>query len=136
MAKRRTYASGIDKFAEDLGSILGTAQTKAESWLGQRESIAEQLTRIRDEASSLLGKLTGGVTKFAKAVKRGRGRPAGGRTKASPGRPPGHKVSDAARLKMSIAAKRRWAERKAAEKAAEKKVEKSADKKADKRAAK
>ena len=134
MAKRGRKPSGIDRFAEDLGSILGTAQAKADSWLGQRQNIAKQLTQIRDEASSLLSKLGGGVTNIAVAVKRGRRRAAGrgktaGLAKAGrPGRPKGHKVSAAARLKMSIAAKKRWAERKAAEK----KVEKKSDKKADK----
>ena len=117
-----------------MGSILGTAQAKADSWLGQRQNIAKQLTQIRDVASSLLSKLGGGVANIAVAVKRGRGRAAAssktaGPAKAGrPGRPKGHKVSAAARLKMSIAAKKRWAERKAAEK----KVEKKSDKKADK----
>lgn len=133
MAKRGRKASGIDRFAEDLGNILGTAQAKADSWLGQRQSIAKQLVQIRDEATHLLSKLGGGVATMAGSVKVGRGRGDAGKTArrgqgTRPGRPKGHKVSAAARLKMSIAAKKRWAERKAADK--DKKIEKKADKKA------
>ena len=136
MTKRDQEASAIDKFAEDLGSILGSAQSKAESWLGQRQQIAKQLTQIRDEASNLLSKLTGGVASMAVAVRRGRrGRPPGRAKKAGPGRPKGRTASAAARRKMSIAAKKRWAARRAAaENATEKKIDKKIDKKAEKKA--
>jgi hypothetical protein len=115
MAKRGRKASGFDRFADDLGSILGSAQSKAESWLGQRENIARQLTQIRDEASNLLSKLSGNVADIASAiVTRKPGRPAGSTNKAAPGAPRGRTVSAAARRKMSLAAKKRWAARKAA----------------------
>jgi hypothetical protein len=40
-------------------ALPGTARAKAEGWLGQRQSIAEQLTNIRDTAADLLQQLTG-----------------------------------------------------------------------------
>src|SRR5262245_43782902 len=49
----------VEKFAEDLGTLLGTAQAKAENWLSQRQDIAKHLTDIRDTASGLLKSLSG-----------------------------------------------------------------------------
>jgi hypothetical protein len=84
MAKRRrrsTVSTGTDttieatvvNFAEDLGRILGTAQRKAEDWLGQRQAIADQLTQIRDAAGKYLHQLTGGTD--SAGVRRRPGRP-------------------------------------------------------------
>ena len=42
--------SKIEDFAEDLGRLLGTAQAKAQGWLGQRQNVAKQLEQIRDTA--------------------------------------------------------------------------------------
>ena len=118
MAKRDSDASAgvtedkIGDFAEDLGKILGTAQSKASAWLDQRKSIAEQLTQIRDTANQYLQQLTG-VT--AAAVTRARrGRPPGGGARRGPGRPPGsiknkRTMSAEARAKISAAQKKRWA---------------------------
>ncbi len=120
MAKRarsNTPETKIEEFAEDLGRLLGTAQTKAEGWLSQRQQIAKSLEGIRDTANTLLGQLTGA----AAAVRRGysgRGRPPGstnkrGRArKRKPGRPKGFKMSEEAKQKMREA----WARRKAATK--------------------
>jgi hypothetical protein len=47
----------IEGFAQDLTRLLGKAQNKAESWLGQRKAIGERLTGIRDTATSLLSRL-------------------------------------------------------------------------------
>ena len=66
-------------FAEDLGTLLGTAEKKATEWMSQRQSIEAQLIQIRDTASALLKKLAAGGTEVAKAVERGRER---GRTRA------------------------------------------------------
>lgn len=128
MAKRRRgrRSAALDQFAQDLGHILGTAQNKAESWLGQRQVIAKQLHQIRDSASQLLAKLgsealESGESIVGAVMRRGRrGRPRGTGKKQGPGRPKGRKVSAAARRRMSLAAKRRWAARKAAEKKQEK----------------
>src|SRR3954447_25212849 len=60
MAKktRQTGAEGkLEEFAEDLGKLLGHAQSKAEGWLGQRNAIAAQLMNLRDAANGLLEQL-------------------------------------------------------------------------------
>ena len=77
MAKRArspamSSAGAFETFAEDLGHLLSSAQTKAAGWLGQRQQIAEQLTQIRDSATELLGKLGSRAASVAAAVKRGR----------------------------------------------------------------
>lgn len=55
MAKTASSAGqNIEGFAEDLGRMLGTARSKAEGWLGQRQAIVKQLTSLRDEATTLL----------------------------------------------------------------------------------
>jgi hypothetical protein len=99
----------IEGFAEDLGRLLGTAEAKAKGWLGQRQSIAKQLTQIRDTASELLQQMTGGGARVAAAVRRGRvalGRPKGSVKKK-------RTMSAKARKAISLAQKKRWAERKA-----------------------
>lgn len=113
-------------FAEDLGSLLGTAQQKASTWLQQRANLAEQLTKIRDSANDMLSQLTSGGANVAGAVRRGRARVMktahGMGMRRGPGRPKGstnktrkgvRTVSEETRQKMAEAAKRRWAERKA-----------------------
>lgn len=80
---REAKAGGFDQkvmdFAEDLGTLLGTAEKKAAEWMSQRQSIEAQLIQIRDTASALLKKIAAGGTEVAEAVKRGRqqGRSAG-----------------------------------------------------------
>ncbi|MBA2304704.1 MAG: hypothetical protein H0W08_19010 [Acidobacteria bacterium] len=119
----------LGNFAEDLGRILGTAQTKASAWMDQRKSIAEQLTQIRDTANTYLQQLAGSGANLAGAVARARrGRPPGGAGKRGPGRPPkdspapaeavtaGRKkkrtMSLEARQKIGEAQRRRWAKQK------------------------
>jgi hypothetical protein len=77
-------------FAEDLGRLLGTAQAKAQNWLGQRQAIADQLTAIRDTAQKYLTDLTGSSANVVAVLKaaRKRGRPPGsGKKTRGPGRP-------------------------------------------------
>jgi hypothetical protein len=126
MAKREAGPATehkIEEFAEDLGRLLGTARTKAEGWLGQRQQIVKHLEDIRDTATNLLQQLGHGVVSLA----RRRGRPAGsglgaGRpAKRGPGRPKGsgrkrRTMSAAARAKISAAQKKRWAKVKTGEK--------------------
>src|SRR5437867_13384117 len=83
MARRASSTgSRIEVYAEDLGRILGTARSKADSWLGQRQAIVKQLTQLRDEASKLLTQLGQGAERVIR-----RGRPAGSRNvKRGPGR--------------------------------------------------
>jgi hypothetical protein len=101
MARRRRRGKSIEGFAEDLGRLLGTAQSKAEGWLGQRQTIARQLVQIRDTASGLLSQLTSGGTKAGRAFRRGAATAARVVHK--------RKLSAAARKAISDAQKRRWA---------------------------
>jgi hypothetical protein len=117
MAKKASPSGKLEGFAEDLGRILGTARSKADSWLGQRQAIVKQLTQLRDEASNLLSQLGHGAERVIR-----RGRPAGSVSvaKRGPGRPKGsgtggrRTMSAAARAKISAAQKLRWAKQKAA----------------------
>ena len=106
MAKKRRAAKGIGGFAEDLGRLLGSAQAKAQGWIGQRQTIAKQLQQIRDTASSLLSELTGA----AAAGRRG-GRRAAGAAQSVAGDVVRRKrkLSAKARKAISDAQKRRWA---------------------------
>ena len=78
-AKAGAFDQKVMDFAEDLGTLLGTAEKKAAEWMSQRQSIEAQLIQIRDTASLLLKKIAAGGTEVAEAVKRGRqqGRSAG-----------------------------------------------------------
>lgn len=102
----------LENFADDLGKLLGHAQNKAESWLGQRKEIAEQLAGVRDTAVRLLAQL--GVVDAPtparaakKAATRGRkaGRPAGAKKRT---------MSAEAREKIAAAQRLRWARQKKA----------------------
>lgn len=107
-------------FAEDLGRLLGSAQSKASAWLEQRKSITDQLTQIRDTANRYLQELTGAGAEVEAAVQRGRrrGRPPGGASaKRGPGRPKGsgkkkRTMSAEARAKIGEAQRKRWAKQK------------------------
>jgi hypothetical protein len=105
----------VEAFAEDLGRLLGTAQAKAQGWLGQRKAIAKHLEDVRDSAAHLLSQLTGGGTsgggrrrgRTARAQgvrtgKRGSGRPAGAVRKK-------RTMSAEARARIAAAQKARWA---------------------------
>jgi prophage DNA circulation protein len=99
--------STLEDFAEDLGRLLGTARTKAEGWLNQRQNVAKQLEQIRDTAAGLLNQLTG----VPERRRRGRARtpqpvvPLG----TLPGKKPRRKLSVKARAAISRAQKKRWA---------------------------
>ena len=119
VTRRSPAESKMVDFAEDLGRLLGTAQAKAEGWLGQRQAIATQLAQIRDTATKYLQELSGSAASLAGAIQRGRrGRPAGSKNKRGPGRPKGsgkkkRTMSAAARKAISDAQKKRWAAQKA-----------------------
>ncbi len=109
---------GIEAFAEDLGRLLGTARAKADSWMSQREQIANQLADIRDTASKLLTDLG----HQAQSVIRRRG--AANKTAYAPAplsRRRRRKMSAAARAKIAEAQRQRWARQKAAAAKREKK---------------
>ncbi|SRR5216684_7620049 len=50
-----TTKQKIEDFAEDLGKLLGSARSKAESWLSQRKAIVKHLSEVRDAASGRAG---------------------------------------------------------------------------------
>src|SRR5579862_8073760 len=58
-AESNTIEDRVVAFAHQLGWIVGTAQARTEGWL-ERTRLSEELTRIRDEASSLLSYLQSG----------------------------------------------------------------------------
>jgi len=108
----------LEEFAEDLGKVLGQAQNKAESWLGQRKAIAANLIGLRDTATRLLAQLgvsdgpspTRGQarkTSAAPTPKRGPGRPKG------TGKKKRRTMSAEARAKIAAAQRARWAKQKA-----------------------
>jgi len=57
--------------AGQLGHIVGTVEGTAGSWL-DRQKLTSQLTRVRDAASQMLDKLSGGEGKARKAGSRQR----------------------------------------------------------------
>jgi hypothetical protein len=112
----------IGNFAEDLGRLLGTAESKARGWLGQRHEIAKNLEQIRDTAAKLLTELGHRVADvpFPRALAgRRRGRPVGSKNKKGiiiVGGKKKRKMSAKARAAISKAQKARWAKQKAGDK--------------------
>jgi hypothetical protein len=103
----------IEEFAEDLGRLLGQAQNKAASWLGQRNAIADHLIGLRDTASRLLAQL--GVQESGRSAP-GRGTVAAARQEAGRRKGAGKKkrvMSAEARAKIAAAQRARWARQKA-----------------------
>jgi hypothetical protein len=101
MAKKTVSSTEtkLEAFAEDLGRLLGQAQNKAESWMGQRAEIVAHLEGVRDTATGLLQQLAG----VARGVRRGRAAAAGesGRKRST--------LSPEARERIAAAQRRRWA---------------------------
>ena len=58
--------------AEQLGRIVGTIEGTTDSWLSRstanRQALAEQLTRLRDNASRMLETLSSGASESGKVV--------------------------------------------------------------------
>jgi len=94
--------SKIGDFAEDLGRLLGSAERKATEWLDQRQTVATQLTAIRDKATALLSQLGRDSSSGSQPRKRT------GTAKRTPGRKK-RVVSAETRAKMAAAQKKRWA---------------------------
>jgi len=104
-------------FAEDLGRLLGTTQKKAEEWLGQRKTLAQRLTQIRDAANTYLQQLTGrGDEGAAAPVRARRGRPAGARkaARSATGKRKRAPLSAEARERIAAAQRARWAKQRRA----------------------
>lgn len=101
----------LEGFAEDLGKLLGQAQSKAESWLGQRKAIADHLVGVRDAATRLLVQL--GVGDAPRSGRKPRGAEVKA-TGAGSGRSTKKKrtMSPEARAKIAAAQRARWAKQK------------------------
>jgi hypothetical protein len=120
----------IEEFADDLGRLLGRAREKAEGWIGQRQTLAANLTEIRDTANELLGKLGGGalVSRVSGSGRRRTTTPRGARARRAiahdtpelAGASPKKKrtMSPEARKAISDAQKARWARQRRAAKSA------------------
>ncbi len=50
----------VGQFAEDIGKLIGEAQSKAESWLSQRTTILENLNSLRDTVNGLISRMADG----------------------------------------------------------------------------
>jgi hypothetical protein len=114
VARRGKPSKGIGGFAEDLGRLLGTAQAKAQGWIGQRHTIVKQLQQIRDTAAGLLSELTASPPPRRRGGRRSATDAA--RLTAAPVVRRRRKLTAKARKAISDAQKRRWAAVRAAKK--------------------
>jgi hypothetical protein len=62
-----TMEQRLVAFAEQLGRMVGTIQTKAEGWM-DREMLNKQIAGVRDSAADLLDHLAGGATNASKKM--------------------------------------------------------------------
>src|SRR5690349_9720121 len=69
-------------FAEQLGRIVGSVQSKAEGWL-ESEALTAQIAGVRDSAAELLQQLAGGARKRSRKTSAAKAAPA--RTKGRSG---------------------------------------------------
>jgi hypothetical protein len=60
MADEKTVEERIVALAEQLGRLIGTAESKAEGWFDQK-ALNRQVEQIRDSASELLEHLGGAI---------------------------------------------------------------------------
>jgi hypothetical protein len=101
--------------SDNFSATIAAINQRAAAVQSERRAVATSLRKVISEAQSMLHELGEDV---AAAVKRGR--PVGSKTNRSPakkkrGRPKGSKLSAAARKKISMAQKKRWAKSKAAD---------------------
>lgn len=91
-AQARDLSEQAVALAEQLGRIAGSIEGTAETWL-PRQTLTEQLTRVRDGAAQMLRQLSEGVQRGRASVrgineKKGKTGSAGARA-ADPSRAPG-----------------------------------------------
>jgi hypothetical protein len=115
MAKKRSRKSHnrLGDAAESFGHVLGVLTNKVEQVNRQRAEVSKEILNFVKSAQGMLSELGHQAElrlpkgrKFLRSMK----------ATVKPGRKQGYKVSPAARKKMSLAAKRRWAAKKAAQK--------------------
>lgn len=76
--------------AEQLGRIAGTIEGTAEAWLN-RQTLTDQLTRVRDGAAKMLDTLTNGTAKSKTTAKKKTAKAAAATRGADPAHAPGKK---------------------------------------------
>jgi hypothetical protein len=88
-----TIEQRVVALAEQLGRLVGTVQARTDGWI-DREAIAQQLARIRDGATGLMGHLGGDTsTEAPRGKRKARSKPAARpAAKASAGKRSGGKV--------------------------------------------
>ena len=73
----------LGDIAENLGTLLGTAEKQWKAWQGPREAVLKAVTDVRDRASALLAEMGGDVKKAYDKSKDGKkGKKAGKKAKA------------------------------------------------------
>lgn len=111
--------SPIEDFADELGKLLGSAQAKAEGWLGQRIQITKTLEGIRDTAANLLTDLGHQAQRIARRSRLASRKTLAKRRPVAQAGTAGRKrrkMSAKARAAISAAQKARWAKLRAGEK--------------------
>ena len=115
MAKKRGRKSRRARgAAESLGHVLGVLTNKVEDVNRQRAEVSKEILNFVKSAQSMLSELG---HQAALRLPKGRKLFASSGSSGKPGRKRGYKVSADARRKMSLAAKRRWAAKRAEQKA-------------------
>ena len=66
--KEKTVEERVVAFAEQLGRLVGTVESKSEGWVDQK-ALNDQLTQIRDGAVELLNHLGGAIASGRAAAK-------------------------------------------------------------------
>jgi len=71
--KEKTVEERVVVFAEQLGRLIGTVESKTEGWINQdQKAFMDQLTQLRDGAAELLSHLGGALSSGRDAAKRQR----------------------------------------------------------------
>jgi hypothetical protein len=111
--RRRKSRNRLGDAAESLGHLLGVLTRKVEHVNRQRAEVSKEILSLVKSAQGMLSTL-GHQAELR--LPRGRRLLDSIGASGKPGRKQGRKVSAAARRKMSLAAKRRWAAKRAEQK--------------------
>jgi hypothetical protein len=112
VAKRgRRKDSQLNKAAAGIGRTMAEVMNRMDSWRSQGDELAAEVRQIVAAGSQMLAELGHKADSRVRTARK-----ALTRVRKRGGRPKGFKMSAAARRKLSIAAKKRWAARKAEKK--------------------
>ena len=79
--REKTVEERIIAFAEQLGRLIGTVESKTEGWINQdQKALGDQLTQIREGAAELLTHLSGALASGRAAAKSQKKQPEAGAT--------------------------------------------------------